>query len=269
MHRACTCGGREMARETGQEHDHEGEEEDERRPRTERRGCAIRRRGARGGLDGPDAPRRSRGYVTTLRGDKTAGEGGAGRGGGRRTQRGHLHGRRSPSLLSSRQIQHTSSSARDGTGRGAGGGRQRTGEREEWGMHASRSSGFVARRGFADESRGVPSSQMASDLVLRGSAPTMARRSSSFGAFRAARGPVVVRGRGSPGDNLEIDRLRERRARARRGSARANDRANFSASEEYRGRNPRARSGETKSRARAAMVGASEGSVLFCAGQRC
>ena len=192
-----------------------------------------------------------------------------GRGGGRRTQRGHLHGRRSPSLLSSRQIQHTSSSARDGTGRGAGGGRQRTGEREEWGMHASRSSGFVARRGFADESRGVPSSQMASDLVLRGSAPTMARRSSSFGAFRAARGPVVVRGRGSPGDNLEIDRLRERRARARRGSARANDRANFSASEEYRGRNPRARSGETKSRARAAMVGASEGSVLFCAGQRC
>ena len=183
-----------MARETGQEHDHEGEEEDERGPRTERRGCAIRRRGARGKLDGPDAPWRSRGYVTTLRGDKTAGEGGAGRGGGRRTQRGHLHGRRSPSLLSSRQIQHTSSSARDETGRGAGGGRQRTGEREEWGMHASPSSGFVARRGFAGESRGVPSSQMASDLVLRGSAPTMARRSSSSGARSARLGVLSSSG---------------------------------------------------------------------------
>ena len=141
-------------------------------------GARFCRRGARGGLDGTGRPAAVARPRTTLRGDKTAGEGGAGRGGGRRTQRGHLHGRRSPSLLSSRQIQHTSSSARDGTGRGAGGGRQRTGERE--GMHASRSSGFVARRGFADESRGVPSSQMASDLVLRGSAPTMARRSSSF-----------------------------------------------------------------------------------------
>jgi hypothetical protein len=59
--------------------------------------------------------------VTTLharRGDKTAGGSGAGRGGGRRTQRGHLHGRRSSSWLSSRQIQHASSSASGGTRRG-------------------------------------------------------------------------------------------------------------------------------------------------------
>lgn len=56
--------------------------------------------------------------MTTLRsrrGDKTAGGSGAGRGGGTRTQRGHLHGRRSSSWLSSRQIQHASSSASGGT----------------------------------------------------------------------------------------------------------------------------------------------------------
>ena len=130
-----------------------------------------------------------------------------------------------------------------------------------WVRRAARVRGRIARRTVVANGLGLGPARV---RAHHGATLVEFRR-----AFRAARGPVVVRGRGSPGDNLEIDRLRERRARARRGSARANDRANFSASEEYRGKNPRARSGETKSRARAAMAGASEGSVLFCAGQRC